>query len=217
MGLGKRFELTEMARRHFDPPLAIAAAPDHGWLILLHGRPQAMVLDAQLNELRRIELTVGREQHVALSHDGRYLAILGRSELRIADGQGQVQHRVRHPGWPSWAGSGCTFDARDRLWYVRPGDRPGINDRLTAVDPASGETLCEQIIESPQGYARICPSPDPDRVLVEIGCGQDGSYLYLGHLTGSALTVQPYDLGDPAFGGFSPDGTEMVTPPARRG
>jgi hypothetical protein len=147
-----------------------------------------------------------------MSRDGRWLALASRSELRIVDRSGPVVRRIAHDPWDSFCGSSCFFDAEARLWCVRPGDQPGTNDRLTVVPPRRDAALIETVIENPVGHFSLFPCPGGHGALIDVGCGQDGSYLYLARLSDSVLTVEPYPFADRAFaGGFSPNGREFVT------
>src|SRR5262249_46056044 len=191
-------------------------AHDGGWIISFQDYPDVVILDSQLNEVQRLDLQAQSQQYcstaVALSRDGQGLALSGRTELRIVNRRGKLLHRLSHQPWDAFAGSSCFYDLKDRLWYVRPGDEPGTNDSVTIVDPKSGAIVVEQTIQSEVGHFDLFPCPEHEGALIDVGCGQDGSFLYLARLTGAGLTVEQYPFDDRTFyGGFAPNGREFAT------
>jgi hypothetical protein len=173
-----------------------------------------VVLDSALHEILRLDLQAEPQHryHAAMSPDGLWLGLSARTELRVVNRRGMVFHRFPHNAWESFTGSNCFFDAKCRLWYVQPGDQPGVDDRLSILNPGSGERIAERTIRNPVGLFYLFPCPDQESVLVDVGCGQDGSYLYLARLDGAELTLAEYPFDDRTFsGGFSLDGREFVT------
>jgi hypothetical protein len=217
MDLGNPLQVGIIAERKFHHRLNLPVpAHDGGWIISFRDHPDVVILDPQLKELQRLDLQAQSQQYcatsVAMSRDSRLLALSTRTDLRIVNRRGDVLHRISHQAWESFAGSSCFFDLKDRLWYVRPGDKPGTNDRLTIIDPNSGAMVAEQIIQNEIGHFELFPCPDHESALIDVGCGQDGSFLYLARLTGGGLTLQRYPFSDRTFyGGFSPDGQEFAT------
>jgi hypothetical protein len=113
--------------------------------------------------------------------------------------------------WPPWGGTSCAFDGHGRLWYARPGHERG-RDLVVMVDPRTGSTLAEQRLGTDEGCYQFNPCPDPDDMLIELSCGQDGCFLYHAHFNGSKIAIQEYPSGDRTFSeGFTSDGREFVT------
>jgi hypothetical protein len=217
MDLGMPLQVRTIAERQFDHRLSLPVPThDGGWIVSFQDHPDVVVLDSQLNELQRLDLQTQSQQYcftaVAMSPYGQLLGLSSRIDLRIVNRQGTVLHRIPHRAWESYTGSNCFFDFKDRLWYVRPGDQPGVDDCLTVVEPYSGEILTEQTIENEIGYFDLFLCPDYESALIEVACGQDGSYLYLARLTGAGLTIQEYPFSDRTFlGDFAPGGREFAT------
>jgi hypothetical protein len=217
MHLGNYLPVTSIAEQGFPYRLSLSApTPNGGWIISFQDHPGVIILDARLSELQRIDIQAQYQQYcstnVAMSRDSQLLALSGRTDLQIVNRAGDLIRRISHNAWEPFAGSNCFFDINDRLWYVRPGDDPGRDDRLTVVDPISGARIAERIVENQAGYFGLYPAPDNRGVLLDVGCGQDGSYLYRGCLCSSGLVVEEYPFCDRTFsGGFSPDGLEFVT------
>jgi len=176
-----------------------------------------LILDATQAKLvspARLDLQAHSQQYchtaVAMSPDGRLFGLSSRTELRVADRHGAVLHRLTHNAWD--AGSSCFFDLNGRLWYIRPGSSPGLDDCLIVLEPYSGAILAAQTIPNPVGYFFLFPCPDHESALIDLGCGQDGSYLYLARLAGAGLAIEEYPFSNRTFfGGFSPDGREFAT------
>lgn len=217
MDLGTPLHVRTIAERKFDHRLSLPVpAFDGGWVISFQDNPDVMIIDVQLNEIQRLDLQAQTQQYcstaVAMSGGGDWLALSGRTELRIVNRKGALLHCLPHPPWDTFAGSNCVFDSKDRLWYVRPGNEPGTNDKVTIVDPNSGAILTEHTIINEVGYFDLFPCPDHEGALIEVGCGQDGSFLYLARLTDGGLTVEQYPFNDRTFyGGFAPNGGEFAT------
>jgi hypothetical protein len=217
MDLDHPLHIAAIAERRFHHRLSLPVPThDGGWIISFQDHPEVVVLDSQLIELLRLNLRAQSQQYcstaVAMSRDRRLFAVSTRTDLRIVEQHGTVLHRISHRAWDPFTGSCCFLDVKDRLWYVQPGDEPGVSDRLKIVEPHSGETLLEQRIENEIGHFGLFPCPDHESALIEVGCGQDGSYLYLARLTGAGLTIEQYPFNDRTFcGGFAPDGREFVT------
>lgn len=219
MDLGKSLTVETIAEREFAYRLNLPV-PTHGggWLVSFWDHPEVVILDAGLNEVQRLDLQAQSEGYcsteVAMSRNGALLALSTRTELRLVDRRGAVLRRLPHHAWDAFTGSRCFFDAQGRLWYVRPRDDDEATESgvLTVLDPASGAAVFEQAIESDVGHFVLSPLPDHAGALIDVACGQDGSFLHLARLTGAGLTIEEYPFDDRIFcGGFSPNGSEFIT------
>jgi hypothetical protein len=211
MAIRDRIEVRDLVRREFKQRLGRPVQThDGGWVISFRDQPAAMVLDERLNEILRLDVPV--DAHIAAGRAGPGFAVLTKEELRILEPNGTIRHTIPQRAWQPWAGTDCAIDGHGRVWYARPGDKPGTNDCLVIVDPASGTTVAEEVIENDVGFFALYACLDPNSMLVEVSCGQDGTFLYHAAWTGSKIAIQPYPFEDRSFsGGFSPDGREFVT------
>lgn len=191
-----------------------------GWIVVQRDPPLVILLDASLQVVRQLLLPVATEQHVwtevACSGDGRYLAISARTRIEIFDSDGASLHRIVHA--PVAYGNDCCFDAEDKLWCVQPREKLDACDHLIVIDPESGEVLAEQVIRDQNGnpaelgHYSLYLCPNGVDMLLNLACGQDGSYLFLANRTRESLEVNAYPFDDRTFsGGFSPNGQEFVT------
>ena len=216
MNLGRAFHPTMLAERGFDRRLSLPApTPGGGWVVSFQDHPDVYLLDRQLDEILTLNLGAQSQNAcstaVAMSPDGQAFAVSARSELRIVSRTGVVLHRIAHRAWPEFTGSGCFFDPNGRLWYVRPGDRLGIDDQVVVLDPEAGRAVAATTIPNGVGHFALYPCPDGG-TLIDVACGQDGSFLSRAWLNGSDLMVEEYPYCDRTFvGGFAPDGREFAT------
>lgn len=216
MDLGKPLTVATIAEREFTHRLNLPVpAPGGGWLVSFRDHPEVVILDAGLNEVQRLDLQAQDEDYcstgVAMRRDGALLALSARTELRIVDRRGAVLRRFPHPAWDAFTGSSCFFDAQGRLWYIRPYDEATESGVLTVLDAASGATVSEQEVNSDIGHFGLFPLPSLDGALIDVSCGQDGSFLHLARLTGAGLTVEDYPFDDRTMPSLSPGGGEFAT------
>jgi hypothetical protein len=209
MAISDRIMVKDLARREFKQRISTPVpTPDGGWIISFRDQPGTVVLDRRLNDVRQFDTP----PQSVVAAGGSVFAVLTKQQLLILDPHGASLRTIPQRAWQPWAGTNCAFDGHDRLWYARPGDRPGTNDCLVIVDPASGITVAEQVIENDVGLFDLNPCPDPDCMLVAVSCGQDGTFLYHARWTGKEIAIQAYPFEDRSFtGGFSPNGREFVT------
>src|SRR5258708_25580905 len=76
MDLGKSLHVGTIAEREFDHRLSLPVPThDGGWVISFQDYPDVVILDAQLNEVQRLDLQPQSQQYcstaVALSRDGK--------------------------------------------------------------------------------------------------------------------------------------------------
>jgi hypothetical protein len=176
-----------------------------------------VILDSKLNEIHRLNLPPQSKDFyktsVALSRHGIFIAQSGPNALVIFDQKGGVLHRTEHKAWSNCEGGHCVFDLEDRLWHVQPSNDCESSVFLRVLEPFSGKTIAERKIRNDIGFHRLFLCPNQKSIMIEVACGQDGSFLHLARLRTSGLAIEHYPFNDRTFfgGGFSPDGTEFVT------
>jgi hypothetical protein len=79
----------------------------------------------------------------------------------------------------------------------------GVNDRWLTLDAADGTVLDETALTVPGGGQGALHFPHPDGVhmLLDVGCGQDGSYVHLGRTDQGRMICSPWpSAASPTFG-----------------
>jgi hypothetical protein len=71
--------------------------------------------------------------------------------------------------------------------------------------------LAEYMLPTVGQGAQQLPHPDGVHMLLDVGEGQDGVYLFHGRLDGEAISVFEYPWADRCLVDVSPDGTEFMT------
>ncbi|THV33674.1 hypothetical protein [Glycomyces buryatensis] len=114
----------------------------------------------------------------------------------------------------------CTYSKDGSVvWLYRPdiGRGRGDTDRWFALDASHGAVIGEAPLVVPCGLGGwYLPHPDGRTMFMEVGCGQDGAYLFSGTVADGGLTWAPWpepdhpDLGDRSLLDFTPDGTGML-------
>ncbi|WP_394618621.1 hypothetical protein JNUCC0626_05835 [Lentzea sp. JNUCC 0626] len=113
----------------------------------------------------------------------------------------------------AWAGCEFSLDGAT-VWLFRPdamGHWNDCQDTWLVLDAATGTLLAGAELGT-VGHAGVQhPHPNGTDVLVDVGEGQDGLFLFRGRLTGDTLEVVPYPWNDRALLDFSPDGHHFMT------
>ncbi|MDN3239531.1 hypothetical protein [Glycomyces tritici] len=121
---------------------------------------------------------------------------------------------------PGSAWSNCRF-SRDGavVWLYRPDMYSGHGpaDRWFALDAATGAILGDAALPTVGGQGgHHHLHPDGVHVLLEVGCGQDGSYLFKGRIDQGALDWAPWpvadspDQCDQRIAALAPDGSQVM-------
>ncbi|MCD0446348.1 PQQ-binding-like beta-propeller repeat protein [Glycomyces sp. A-F 0318] len=93
------------------------------------------------------------------------------------------------------------------VWLYRPDMYVGRSetDRWIALDAATGTVLGEAALPVPGGHGAIhYPHPDGVHMLLDVGCGQDGTYTFLGRINRGHLDWSAWPTAAaPMFGNLS--------------
>jgi hypothetical protein len=128
--------------------------------------------------------------------------------LVSADRSGQVQWR--HAFGPRGESVGvarpsCRYSGDGSVvWLYRPDVYSGRGeaDRWIALDAATGAVLGDAVLKVPGGHGAMhFPHPDGTHMLLDVGCGQDGSYGFLGRIDQDRMACSPWpDAAASTFG-----------------
>jgi outer membrane protein assembly factor BamB len=105
--------------------------------------------------------------------------------------------------------TGCAYAGDgSAVWLYRPDVYAGRGeaDRWIALDAATGAVLGEAALPVPGGGQGALHHPHPDGVhmLLDVGCGQDGTYTFLGRIDRGRMDCSPWPGAEtPAFGDMS--------------
>ncbi|WP_052438327.1 hypothetical protein [Streptacidiphilus jiangxiensis] len=153
----------------------------------------------------------------ALAPDASCVVVATQREALRVDADGAVAWRIPFPA-PAHSSIGlanCAF-SRDgaQVWIFRPDAMLGRGDggdRWLVVDAADGRVLAEHALPTVGQGALQVAHPDGHHMLLDVGEGQDGVYLFFGRLQGEAISVHAYPWDDRCLIDLSPDGLEFMT------
>lgn len=121
---------------------------------------------------------------------------------------------------PGGARTNCRFSLDgSAVWLYRPDlySGRGPSDRWFALDAATGAILGDAALPTVGGYGgHHLVHPDGVHVLLEVGCGQDGAYLFKGRIEQGAMAWAPWPVADDPersdqrIGALAPDGTQVM-------
>jgi len=210
--LGRKLEVVVLAYRKFPVRLDFAMPTITGHLIAYADHPELIFLDDRLNEVERLrppnELVDDRWLDLAISFDDTLIAIVSERQLRVIDRRGTLLYECE-PCKPHEWGHQCCFDWQKRLWYIPPRQKRD-NDEIAVIDACSRETLARGKVS--YGHVQVFRCPTPAYMMIQVGRGQDGGYLYLASCDGKNLTIRKLAcIGCTFQGGFAPKGHEIVT------
>jgi hypothetical protein len=217
MDLGNRYAVKEVAVAEFQSRLHLPVPTFDGrWLVTTYDDSCVYVLDSQLRQTERVDLGIETGGYVrpsvSLSANGRWFAAATIARVKILDRSGRPHHSLPQPSWQAFEGSSCIFDRSNRLWFVRPHEDGSYETVLCVVNPDTGRVIAEHELTCDLGHHELTLCPDGQSVMGDVGCGQDGSYLYLARLQAGKLDVREYPFSDRTFvGNFSQDGSEFAT------
>ncbi|MFB8760439.1 hypothetical protein [Streptomyces nigra] len=168
---------------------------------------------------------------------GADLAVFaGRHALRAVDRSGRVRWELRHRCWAGCAGhtdAAAYVDDRDHrysgsgsaafstdgklVWAHVPGPLTGEDmsrsstEEWLVLDAADGTVLGRAATGTAAAGSVHVPHPDPGRMGLSIGEGQDGSPLRWGRWDGRELTMDTFGGEDRVLLGVSPSGDRLLT------
>ncbi|MDX3451138.1 hypothetical protein PV396_04105 [Streptomyces sp. ME02-8801-2C] len=172
-----------------------------------------------------------------VSPAGDLAVFTGAHALRAVDRSGSVRWELRHRCWAGcaghsafeeyaedgdhrYAGSGsAAFSADGKLvWAHTCGplvqDRPDSGETAEewlVIDATDGSVLARAETGTVAAGSVHVPSPDPGRMGLSIGEGQDGSPLRWGRWDGANLLVDRFGNEDRALMSVSPSGDRLLT------
>ncbi|WP_406261129.1 hypothetical protein [Streptomyces nigra] len=173
----------------------------------------------------------------ALSPGADLAVFAGRHALRAVDRSGRTRWELRHPCWAGcaghtdaskyvgdrdhrYSGSGSVAFATDGklVWAHIPGpsadeDADGDDgpEVWLVLDAADGTVLARAATGTVAAGSVHVPHPDPGRMGLSVGEGQDGSPLLWGRWDGSRLTVDTFGGEDRVLLAVSPTGDRLLT------
>jgi len=119
------------------------------------------------------------------------------------------------------ARTNCRFSLDGAVvWLFRP-DRysgHGDTDRWFALDAATGAVIGDAALTTAGGQGGYqVVHPGGVHVLLEVGCGQDGVFVFKGRIVEGRMECEPWPFADDPFrcdqriGAISPDGKQVMT------
>ncbi|MFD4640484.1 hypothetical protein ACFWN2_24425 [Lentzea sp. NPDC058436] len=111
--------------------------------------------------------------------------------------------------------AGCAFSLDGKaVWFFRPdsmGEWNDGDDTWHVLDAATGSVLASADLGT-SGHGGVQHvHPNGTDVLIDVGEGQDGSFLFRGSFDGIGLEVVPYPWDDRVLVAFSPGGHHFMT------
>ncbi|MFJ2193765.1 hypothetical protein ACIOJE_38415 [Kitasatospora sp. NPDC087861] len=153
----------------------------------------------------------------ALAPDSGCVVVATQHEALCVDADGTVRWRIpfTQPAHSSIGLANCAF-SRDgaHVWIFRPDAMLGRGDggdRWLVVAAADGRMLAEHALPTVGQGAHQVAHPDGIHMLLDVGEGQDGVFLFHGRLDGDAISVRAYPWDDRCLIDVSPDGREFMT------
>ncbi|MFD6971556.1 hypothetical protein [Streptomyces sp. NPDC059979] len=173
----------------------------------------------------------------AVAPAGDLVVFAGLHALRAVDPAGKVRWEIRHrcwarcpghdgfdeyagdPGHRSGSSGSAGFSADGTLvWAHVPGPlaqepsvREGRVEEWLVIDARDGRVLARADTRTSAAGSVHVPHPDPSRMGLTIGEGQDGSHVRWGCWDGRALTVDGFGDEDRVLMAVSPSGDRMLT------
>lgn len=131
----------------------------------------------------------------------------------LADGTVRWRIPLDPPARSSIGRADCAFSLDGKqLWLYLPDAMLGRGeDRWRVLDPADGTVIAETTLPTVGQGAAHAMHPDGKQVILDVGEGQDGLYLFRGGLDGGRLVVDPYPWHDQGLAALAPDGLSFMT------
>ncbi|WP_416976199.1 hypothetical protein [Streptomyces sp. T028] len=155
----------------------------------------------------------------AVSPDADVVVFAGTHALRAVDTSGATRWEIRHGCWVGHDGGSAGFSVDGSLlWaHIRGPLAEGGEldsqpvDEWLLLDPQDGRVLARVDARSAAAGSDHVPHPDPRRMGLSIGEGQDGAPMRWGRWDGERLTVEYFEGLDLALLDVSPSGAHFVT------
>ncbi|GGU56207.1 hypothetical protein ACIG0C_09540 [Kitasatospora aureofaciens] len=153
----------------------------------------------------------------ALAPDAGCVVVATQHEAMCLDADGAVRWRIPFtpPAHSSIGLANCAFSLDgSQVWIFRPDAMLGRGDggdRWLVVDAADGRVIAEYALPTVGQGAHQVAHPDGIHMLLDVGEGQDGVFLFHGRLDGDAISVHSYPWDDRCLIDVSPDGREFMT------
>ncbi|MGC5017148.1 hypothetical protein [Micromonospora sp. DT47] len=150
-----------------------------------------------------------------IAPDGTSVVYATQPEVACVLADGTVRWRIplEPPAHSSIGRADCAFSLDGtQLWLYLPDAMLGRGeDYWRVLDPADGTLIAETTLSTVGQGAVHAMHPDGHQVILDLGEGQDGLYLFRGGLDGGRLVVEPYPWHDQGCAGLAPDGRSFMT------
>jgi hypothetical protein len=150
-----------------------------------------------------------------ISPDGTSVVYVTHTEVACVLADGTVRWRIPldPPVHSSTGRADCAFSLDGKqLWLYLPDAMLGRGeDRWRVLDPADGTLIAETTLPTVGQGAVHAIHPDGQQVILDVGEGQDGLYLFRGGLDGGRLLFEPYPWHDQGCAALAPDGLSFMT------
>ncbi|MEH0822750.1 MULTISPECIES: hypothetical protein [unclassified Micromonospora] len=150
-----------------------------------------------------------------IAPDGTSVVYATQTEVAcvLADGTVRWQIPLDPPAHSSIGRADCAFSLDGKqLWLYLPDAMLGRGeDCWRVLDPADGTLIAETTLPTVGQGAVHAMHPDGQQVILDVGEGQDGLYLFRGSLDGGRLVVEPYSWHDQGCAAMAPDGLSFMT------
>jgi hypothetical protein len=201
-----------------------------GWWVTFQDDPQqAVVLDDQLQEIRRLRVPLSPDiSTYVVDPEGSLLAASCEDSVHVAgkSALGDLDWRRKHGSWsdfpPGLGACAFSLDGTELWATVRPSDfdeegsdekEGGWGDECWVLDASTGELLGRTFMGSELSYSHILAHPDGRHVGVVVSEGQDGTFGYWLRREGHRLIKTPTDLmgrRDRSLAAVAPDGLHYL-------
>jgi hypothetical protein len=158
----------------------------------------------------------GDDYGAAVSPDAEFAVYATPAEAVRVDADGVVRWRLPFPEhsdrWSAYADCAFSLDGR-HVWIYRPDAMlgRGDGDLWLVLNPADGRVVAETALPTRGQGATQIAHPDGEYMLMDVGEGQDGMYLFRGGLDAGKITVYTYPWHDRCLIDVLPHGREFMT------
>jgi hypothetical protein len=196
------------------PPKSFARRlPGVGWIVQTP-RPDVVILDERLIEVKRFTLSSAWRASHWVTPDLAFLAVSDRAAVLLADDRGRVVWRTAHHPWgggDSESGSCWVSPDGEHLWATTP--TPTGADQWLVLDSSDGRILGSTQLQCYAAGSNPIPHPDRRHVGLSVGEGQDGSEVYWGRWDDGRPVVLRLDDRSRVLTDVRPSGGQYLTTP----